>query len=127
MIDTGDPVRDELTLPTVIDADRDPGNPELLGRLCHLGLEGPRLIAHTDDSRRPVIIHQGAASRSLLIRTSGARSGGLPGDHAHSARNGRTSSFRLQAFDPSAASARAASRSQASITQKPARYSLVSR
>src|SRR5205085_11228425 len=56
-------------------------------------------------------------------------------DHAHSPgngrrstpRNGRTSTFRLQAFDPSAASLSATSRSAASMTQKPARYSFVSR
>jgi hypothetical protein len=41
-------------------------------------------------------------------------------DHAH--RNGRTSSFRLQALDPSAASLSATSRSAASMIQKSARY-----
>src|SRR4029077_19422581 len=46
-------------------------------------------------------------------------------DHAH--RNGRTSTFRLQAFDPSAASLSATSRSAASMIQKPARYSFDSR
>src|SRR5262249_11082532 len=43
-------------------------------------------------------------------------------DHAHY-RNGRTSTFRLQLFDPSAASLSAMSRSGASMIQKPARYS----
>src|SRR5919205_2913532 len=42
-------------------------------------------------------------------------------------RNGRTSTFRLQAFDPSVASSSATSRSGASMTQKPATYSLDSR
>ena len=37
--------------------------------------------------------------------------------------NGRTSTFRLQAFDPSVASLSATSRSAASMIQKPARYS----
>src|SRR5262249_26092268 len=46
-------------------------------------------------------------------------------DRAH--RNGRTSIFRLHAFDPSAASLRATSRSGASMIQKPARYSFDSR
>src|SRR6185437_6797156 len=46
----------------------------------------------------------------------------LPGvGPAH--RNGRTSTFRLQAFDPSAASLSATSRSAASMTQKPTMYS----
>ena len=50
----------------------------------------------------------------------------LPGvDLAY--RNGRTSIFRLQAFDPSAASLSATSRSGASMIQKPARYSFDSR
>src|SRR5262249_4411821 len=38
-------------------------------------------------------------------------------------RNGRTSTFRLQCFDPSAASLSATSRSGASMIQKPARCS----
>jgi hypothetical protein len=46
-------------------------------------------------------------------------------DLAH--RNGRTSTFRLQCFDPSAASLSATSRSAASMIQKPARYSFDSR
>src|SRR5580704_7102049 len=41
--------------------------------------------------------------------------------------NGRTSTFRLQAFDPSAASFSTASRSAASMIQKPTRYSFDSR
>src|SRR5512143_1265591 len=44
-------------------------------------------------------------------------------DHAQPGRNGRTSTFRLQCFEPSAASLRATSRSGASMTQKPMRYS----
>jgi hypothetical protein len=47
MIDTGDAVRDELALSTMIDADRDSGNTELPSRLCHLCFEGPGLISHT--------------------------------------------------------------------------------
>src|SRR5215212_9193155 len=56
-----------------------------------------------------------------------------PGDHlpdvdpAHAPRNGRTSTFRLQAFEPSAASLSATSRSGASMIQNPAMYSFVSR
>src|SRR4029450_9274814 len=46
-------------------------------------------------------------------------------DHAH--RNGRPSTFRLQALDPSAASLSATSRSGACMIQKPAMYSLDSR
>ena len=42
-------------------------------------------------------------------------------------RNGRTSTFRLQAFDPSVASLRATSRSGASMIQKPTTYSFDSR
>src|SRR5262249_7872751 len=49
----------------------------------------------------------------------------LNAGHGH--RNGRTSIFRLQAFDPSAASLSATSRSGASMTQKPARCSFDSR
>src|SRR5207344_732807 len=61
--------------------------------------------------------------RPLLVVGLGDR---LPDvDHAH--RNGRTSTFRLQAFDPSAASLSATSRSAASMIQKPARYSFDSR
>jgi hypothetical protein len=41
-------------------------------------------------------------------------------DQTH--RNGRTSIFRLQAFDPSAATLSATSRSAASMIQEPARY-----
>src|SRR5262249_8858930 len=48
-------------------------------------------------------------------------------DVGHAHRNGRTSIFRLQAFDPSAASLSATSRSGASMIQKPARYSFDSR
>src|SRR3954447_22907924 len=46
-------------------------------------------------------------------------------DRAHS--SGRTSTFRLQCFDPSAASLSATSRSAAWMIQKPARYSFDSR
>src|SRR5664279_6259920 len=46
-------------------------------------------------------------------------------DHAH--RNGRTSTLRLQCFEPSVASLSATSRSGASMIQKPARYSFDSR
>ena len=42
-------------------------------------------------------------------------------------RNGRTSTFRLQAFDPSVASLSATSRSAASMIQNPTRYSFDSR
>src|SRR4029434_1736488 len=48
-------------------------------------------------------------------------------DHAHSPRNGRTSTFRLQCFEPSAPSLSATSRSGASMIQKPAMYSFGSR
>src|SRR4029077_18710053 len=44
-------------------------------------------------------------------------------DVGHAHRHGRTSIFRLQAFDPSAASLSATSRSAASMIQKPTRYS----
>src|SRR6202000_156841 len=54
-----------------------------------------------------------------------------PGDRLPQARlvqrNGRTSTFRLQALDPSVASLSATSRSAASMIQKPARYSFDSR
>src|SRR5581483_1377199 len=55
--------------------------------------------------------------RPLLAVDAGDRFPGV--DH----RNGRTSTFRLQAFDPSAASSSATSRSGALMIQKPARYS----
>jgi hypothetical protein len=59
----------------------------------------------------------------LLVVGTGDR---LPDvDPAHS--NGRTSTFRLQAFDPAAASLSATSRSGASMVQNPARYSFDSR
>src|SRR6185369_268752 len=45
-------------------------------------------------------------------------------DIGHAHRNGRTSTFRRHAFDPSVASLRATSRSGASMTQKPMRNSL---
>src|SRR6185312_9041378 len=55
------------------------------------------------------------------------RLGDRVGDVGHAHRNGRTSTFRLQAFDPSAASLSATSRSAAWMIQKPARYSFDSR
>src|SRR5262249_22580753 len=55
----------------------------------------------------------------LLVVRLGNR---LP-DAGPAHRNGRTSTFRLQAFDPSAASLSTTSRSGASRIQKPARYS----
>src|SRR5580692_8808270 len=59
----------------------------------------------------------------FLVMSPGDRL--LDVDHAH--RIGRTSSFRLQAFDPSAASLSITSRSGASMIQKPTRYSFDSR
>src|SRR5262249_24687183 len=56
---------------------------------------------------------------------------GGPGERPHGVDlahwNGRTSTFRLQAFDPLAASLSTTSRSAASMIQKPARYSFDSR
>src|ERR1022692_714428 len=65
----------------------------------------------------------GDPPRPLLVVGLGDR---LP-DVGHAHRTGRTSTFRLQYFDPSAASLSATSRSAASMIQKPARYSFDSR
>src|SRR4030095_11023190 len=82
---------------------------------------GRRLLSDVEVTETPG--QGGDHPRPLLVVGLGDR---LPDvDHAH--RNGRTSTFRLQAFAPSAASLSATSRSAASIIQKPARYSFVSR
>ncbi len=67
----------------------------------------------------------GEHSRPLFTVSMRDRSAEV--DHPGSARNGRTSTFRLQCFDPSSASSSTRSRSGASIIQKPARYSFDSR
>src|SRR5918993_529015 len=80
---------------------------------------GRRLLGDVEVTEPPG--QGGDHPRPLLVVGLGDR---LPDvDHAHSPRNGRTSTFRLQAFEPSAASSSAASRSAAWMIQKPARYS----
>src|SRR4029453_3257079 len=78
---------------------------------------GRRLLGDVEVTETP---GQGSDHpRPLLVLSLGDR---LPDDD-HTHRNGRTSTFRLQAFDPSAASLSATSRSAASMIQKPTRYS----
>src|SRR4029453_14946399 len=82
---------------------------------------GRRLLRDVEVTESPG--QGGDHPRPLLVVRLGDR---LPDvDHAH--RNGRTPTFRLQAFEPSAASLSATSRSGASMIQKPAMYSFVSR
>src|SRR5262249_60440489 len=79
---------------------------------------GCRLLGDVEVTETPG--QGGDRPRPLLVVGLGDR---LPDvDDAHSRRNGRTSTFRLQCFDPSAASLSATSRSGASMIQKPPRY-----
>src|SRR4029453_18065997 len=79
---------------------------------------GRRVLGDVEVTEAPG--QRGDHPRPLLVVRAGDRLPDL--DHAHY-RNGRTSTFRLQCFDPSAASSSARSRSGASMIQKPARYS----
>src|SRR6266536_4411616 len=95
------------------------GRPSLDGGRERLGR---RLLDDVEVTEMPG--QGGDHPRPLLVVGLGDR---LPDvDHADLPRNGRTSTFRLQCFDPSAASLSATSRSGASRIQKPARYSFVS-
>src|SRR5271165_3248845 len=82
---------------------------------------GSRLLGDVEVTETPG--QSGDHPRPLLVVDLGDRLSDV--GHAH--RNGRTSTFRLQCFDPSAASLSATSRSAASMTQKPAMYSFDSR
>src|SRR6266542_895005 len=96
------------------------GRPSLDGGRERLGR---RLLGDVEVTEMPG--QGGDHPRPLLVVGLGDR---LPDvDHADLPRNGRTSTFRLQCFDPSAASLSATSRSGASMIQKPARYSFDSR
>ena len=92
------------------------GRPPLDGGRERLGR---RLLGNVEVTETPG--QGGDHPRPLLVVGPGDR---LPDvDLAHSLRNGRTSTFRLQCFDPSAASLSATSRSAASMIQKPTMYS----
>src|SRR5829696_8706131 len=94
------------------------GRPPLDGGRERLGR---RLLGDVEVTETPG--QGGDHPRPVLVVGLGDR---LPDiNHAH--RNGRTSTFRLQAFEPSAPSLSATSRSGASMIQKPAMYSFVSR
>src|SRR5579872_2362005 len=94
------------------------GRPPLDGGRERLG---GRLLGDVEVAEAPG--QGGHHPRPLLVVGPGDR---LP--HAVPRHmNGRTSTLRLQAFDPSAASLSATSRSAASIIQKPIRYSFDSR
>src|SRR5262249_55316712 len=80
---------------------------------------GRRVLGDVEVAETPR--QRGDHPRPLLVVGAGDRLSDV--DH----RNGRTSTFRLQCFDPSAASLSATSRSGASMIQKPARYSFDSR
>src|SRR6266536_1117556 len=88
------------------------GGRERLGRRLLGDVEVTETPGQGGDHRRPLLV-VGLGDRLPHV------------DPVH--RNGRTSTFRLQAFDPSAASLSATSRSGASMIQKPARYSFDSR
>src|SRR6202044_446706 len=84
---------------------------------------GRRLLGDVEVTETPG--QGGDHPRPLLVMGPGDRFPDV--DLAHSLRNGRTSTFRLQAFDPSAASLSATSRSGASMIHRPARCSFDSR
>src|SRR5215472_12035508 len=90
------------------------GRPPLNGGRERLGR---RLLGDVEVTETPG--QGGDHPGPLLVVRLGNR---LP-DAGPAHRNGRTSTFRLQAFDPSAASLSTTSRSGASRIQKPARYS----
>ncbi len=94
------------------------GRPALDGGRKRLGR---RLFGDVEISETPG--QGGDHPGPLLVVCPGDHLSGV--DHAH--KNGRTSIFRLQDFDPSAASSSATSRSGASMIQRPARYSFDSR
>ena len=96
------------------------GRPPLDGGRERLGR---RLLGDVEVAEAPG--QGGDHPRPLLVVGPGDRLADV--DHVTPTRNGRTSTLRLQAFDPSAASLSATSRSGASMIQKPARYSFDSR
>jgi hypothetical protein len=84
---------------------------------------GGRLLGYVEVAKAPG--HRGDNPRPLLLMGVGDRLHDV--GRIHSRRNGRTSTNRLQCFDPSVASLIATSRSGASMIQKPPRYSFDSR
>ena len=99
------------------------GRCERLGRRFLGDVEVPETAREVGDHPRPLLM-VGTGDRLL----DGGTGHGFSGTRTDfSVRKGRTSTVPRHAFDPSAASASATSRSAASMTQKPPRHSRVSR